>query len=36
VTLRREPRTLPETLPFGDAVIKPLRAGETLNWSLVP
>jgi dihydroorotase len=35
VTLRREPRTLPETLPFGDAVIKPLRAGETLNWSLV-
>ena len=34
VTLRREPRTLPETLPFGDAVIKPLRAGETLTWTL--
>jgi dihydroorotase len=35
VTLKRTPLTLPETLPFGDAVIKPLRAGETLNWSLV-
>lgn len=34
VTLRREPWTLPETLPFGDALIKPLRAGETLNWKL--
>jgi dihydroorotase len=35
VTLRRTPRTLPESLPFGDTVIKPLRAGETLDWSLV-
>jgi dihydroorotase len=35
VTLRREPWTLPETMPFGDAVIKPLRAGETLNWKLL-
>jgi dihydroorotase len=34
VTLRRVPRTLPEALPFGETVIKPLRAGETLNWSL--
>ncbi len=34
VTLRREPWTLPETLPFGDAIIKPLRGGETLNWKL--
>ncbi len=34
VTLRRVPWTLPETLPFGDALIKPLRAGETLNWQL--
>ena len=32
VTLRRQPWQLPETLPFGDATIKPLRAGETLNW----
>jgi dihydroorotase len=35
VTLNREPWALPETLPFGDATIKPLRAGETLNWRLV-
>ena len=34
VTLRREPWVLPETLPFGDALIKPLRAGETLTWKL--
>mgnify|MGYP006279842883 CR=1 FL=1 len=36
VVLRREPWTLPQTLPFGDALIKPLRAGETLNWRLMP
>ena len=34
VTLRRQTWTLPETLPFGDALIKPLRAGEPLNWKL--
>jgi dihydroorotase len=34
VTLRRETWALPDTLPFGDAVIKPLRGGETLNWRL--
>ncbi len=34
VTLRRDAWTLPETLPFGDALVKPLRAGETLNWRL--
>ena len=34
VTLKRETWALPETLPFGDATIKPLRAGETLNWKL--
>jgi dihydroorotase len=34
VTLRREPWTLPASLPFGDASIKPLCAGETLNWRL--
>jgi dihydroorotase len=34
LTLRRQAWTLPETLPFGDALIKPLRAGETLNWKL--
>ena len=34
VTLKRQSWTLPETLPFGNATIKPLRAGETLNWKL--
>jgi dihydroorotase len=34
VVLQRQPWTLPEALPFGDATIKPLRAGETLNWRL--
>jgi len=35
VTLRREPWTLPEALPFGDATLKPLRSGETLAWRFV-
>ncbi len=34
VTLRRDPWVLPETLPFGDTTIKPLRAGESLTWRL--
>jgi dihydroorotase len=34
VTLRRESWTLPESLPFGEARLKPLRGGETLNWKL--
>jgi dihydroorotase len=34
VTLQREPWTLPESVPFGDARLKPLRGGETLNWRL--
>ena len=34
VTLLRQPWVLPELLPFGEALIKPLRAGETLNWKL--
>jgi dihydroorotase len=32
VTLAREAWVLPETQPFGDALIKPLRGGETLAW----
>jgi dihydroorotase len=35
VTLEREPWTLPTELPLGEATIKPLRSGETLNWKLV-
>ena len=32
VTLARQPWALPETVPFGDAALKPLRGGETLAW----
>ncbi|GMG86798.1 dihydroorotase [Biformimicrobium ophioploci] len=35
VTLKREPWTVPQTLPFADTEIVPLCAGETLNWKLV-
>ncbi|TDM05413.1 MAG: dihydroorotase [Ideonella sp. MAG2] len=34
VTLLRQPWTLPESIPFGDASLKPLRGGETLAWQL--
>ena len=34
VTLLREDWTLPETVPFGDAALKPLCAGEVLHWKL--
>ncbi len=34
VTLKRESWTLPETLPYGEAQLKPLRGGETLAWRL--
>lgn len=34
VTLREERWTLPETVPFGEASLKPLRGGETMNWRL--
>ena len=34
ITLRREPWRVPEAVPFGDAQLKPLRGGETLNWRL--
>ncbi|HSW06201.1 dihydroorotase [Aquabacterium sp.] len=32
VTLEKTPWTVPETVAFGDAVLKPLRGGETLAW----
>jgi dihydroorotase len=35
VTLRREPWVVPESQPFGETEIKPLRGGETLAWRLV-
>jgi dihydroorotase len=34
VTLRRESWTVPETLPYGDAILKPLRGGEMVGWRL--
>ena len=34
VTLKRETWTLPASLPFGDAALKPLRGGEQLAWRL--
>ena len=34
VTLRRETWTPPESFRFGEAELKPLRAGETLAWRL--
>ena len=35
VTLAREAWVLPESVPFGDAALKPLRGGETLAWRQV-
>ncbi len=35
VTLQRQPYTLPDSVPFGDAPLKPLRGGETLAWRQV-
>jgi dihydroorotase len=34
VELVREPWTVPQSLPFGDAAIVPLRAGEAMRWRL--
>ncbi len=35
ITLKREPWTVPEAVPYGEAMLKPLRGGEMLNWKLV-
>jgi len=35
VTLRRQPWTLPQTVPFGARPLKPLCGGETLAWQQV-
>jgi dihydroorotase len=34
VTLERQTWTVPESYPFGEAQLKPLRGGETLNWKM--
>jgi dihydroorotase len=36
ITLRRESWVTPESFPFGEAQLKPLRAGEALSWRLAP
>ena len=36
LTLRREDWTVPESYPFGETVLKPLRGGETLHWKVGP
>lgn len=35
ITLVRDDWQLPATLPFGDRVVVPLRAGETLRWRVL-
>ncbi len=35
LTLRRESWTPPESFPFGEALLKPLRSGEALAWRVV-
>lgn len=35
ITLRRESWTLPESVPFGQATLKPLRGGEAVAWRVV-
>jgi dihydroorotase len=35
VTLKRQTWTVPESLSFGEASLKPLRGGEELHWQLV-
>ena len=34
ITLRKSEWIIPETLPFGQTTLKPLRAGETMAWRL--
>jgi dihydroorotase len=36
VTLERESWTVPETFPFGDDVVVPLRAAGPVHWRLLP
>jgi len=35
ITLKKQAQSIPQELPLGDATIVPLRAGETIAWSLV-
>ena len=35
ITLRKESWTVPETVPFGETVLKPMRGGDTMAWRIV-
>ncbi|GAB3465249.1 dihydroorotase [Massilia terrae] len=35
ITLKREPWTLPATVPFGETALVPLNAGEQINWKML-
>jgi len=35
ITLSKQAQSIPEELPLGDVTIVPLRAGETIAWSLI-
>mgnify|MGYP003331628727 CR=1 FL=1 len=35
ITLSKQTQIVPAELPLGDATIVPLRAGETIAWSLI-
>lgn len=35
ITLRKESWLVPESIPFADDVLVPLRAGDTISWKLV-
>lgn len=35
ITLKKEPWTVPQSYPYGDDVVVPLRAGQTINWKLI-
>ena len=34
ITLKREQWTVPDSYPFANDIIIPLRAGQTMNWKL--
>jgi dihydroorotase len=34
ITLQKVTQKVPEELPFAETVVVPLRAGETIAWSL--
>ena len=36
ITLKRETWVVPESFAYDEALLKPLRSGETLPWRMVP